>query len=642
MEYCKANGAKIDYSQLKPRLKLDTLNLKEVQTMIIKRKEAKLILDLMDEANKNETKKAKNKEEQFETLDILEKMGLISLNDKLQPTLTFTGLRIATELQSLINTEALASPDEWEEDWRWIGSEVIAMLDAAKKGGRITEVSLNILKERGFATYEKQKGYYIINEAGKEILRIYRDASPMLEISYKLADYIRSIPSGPAYTSNIKINGYYEHLLESMRLIAYSVPHSEVYTFTALGQAVKNALELGGFVKDGHTFSTGIMLELSKMADGEDVSKEAAYRLQTLGYIDSEGNLLPAGEWVLEAYRLWKNESREDIWSLKITQKGSELLSLLIEADKPLGVEELEEKLKKIKPQKFKIKEYNLEEELMILEAFDLVEPAFSPEGKRTYKLTKYGVMAADDRRKKKSAVSSVSVKSITMTRKTFSAPNIEWFTKAKDEGLIGSREPTRSGYMYAFMAENIERKPHINRSMAELFKQIPERGKTTEDILSKANDETEKKLIAEILDTLEAEELIEILPDDNIILTDAGKEMKKALLATPPGFATPLTPDMCRVLIALFDVGVMYESEKKMRVPPKMVKDAIKKSSLSDKAFSDAFMACKQAGYTGLNIITEAGISAIKACKLANPDRSKLKGYSDIYEYKKTSLKEE
>ncbi len=598
--------------------------------MIIKKEQAEILLKLIE-------KKEIDTEKHLETIDILEKSGLVEIGNSSDVSLTFSGLRVATELKSLVEVGHLKAPDEWEDDWRWIGSEIIAMLDASLKGTRVTEVSLKALSERGFVTHDREKNSPVINEAGKEILRIYRDTSPMLEIDHRLAGYIRSIPAGPTYTSSIKINGYYEHLLEAMRLIAYSVPSSEVYSFTALGQAVKNMLELGGYINEGDVLNTGIMLELLNIVDNTETENADPSRLQMLGYIDAEGRLLPAGEWALEAYRLWKDGPRTRIWSIKVPQECVEVLEIFNEPHAALSIKKMEEKLKEKKPQEFKLKEYNLEEKLHMLEAFELVEAEYDEEGNKLFKPSPYGIWVKHDRNIKNSGVSSVSVKAITMTRKTFSAPNVEWFEKAKEEGLIGSREPTKSGYMYAFLAENVERRPYINREMTRLMRYIPKHGKTVKDLIENSSEETKVK---DTLDMLEANGFIEILPDENIILTEAGVHMQHALLAVPSGFSTPLTPDMCRVLLSLFGVAVAYESEKKMRIPGKSMKDAIRISGLSDKAFSDAFMACKQAGYTGTNMITEAGISVIRACEYLN-ERKELKSYSEIYDHKKKTLKE-
>ncbi len=96
----------------------------------------------------------------------------------------------------------------------------------------------------------------------------------------------------------------------------------------------------------------------------------------------------------------------------------------------------------------------------------------------------------------------------------------------------------------------------------------------------------------------------------------------------------------MFRVIKALKEVGSLYETEKKVRILPKKYKEAVRKSGLSDDTFASAFTVCKKAGFVGTNTVNETGLLLLEAVELMNP-RESLEGYTDIYEYKKGTVKE-
>ncbi len=653
--------------------------------MIIKKEHASMLIQLLNEKKKGEHLTVLERENS-ECLRTLERAGLITLDGNLNATLTYSGTDIALQLEKLIKEKKIPAIEEWKDNWKWIGSSVIEMLDCAVKGDNVTNVVLDALKSRGFIEEIRDKKSkrtkYKVNEAGQIILEAYQKTSPLLVISAELADYIRSLPAGPALSSRIPANPYYEHLLEAMRLIAYSIPDSDVYSFTALGQAVKNTLELGGFVSEDYVISPDILISLAELSDGNKISPTALSWLQALGYVDSEGKLLPAGEWALEVFRLWKKDAREDVWSFSIDEEEIEVLEAIdylwkkneenpdiaptfeelrkelvdrkVKEYKRLldkygrKIKDMPEKYRKIAEQFSETKNYvkwfednfNLRIALFSLESFDLIETRETERFSEVFGLTEFGKGVLEDQRVKKREISSTSVKAITMTRKAFSAPNIHWFEKAKNEGLIGSNEPTKSGYFYADLAERIERKPYLTKYESEIFKTIPDRGVTVEDVLSKARSNEERKKLEWALDKLEARHLIDILPDGNIVETEAGKMMDRALSGVTSGFATPITPVMFRVIKALAETGSLFEKEKKIRILPKKYKEAVKKSGLSEETFAEAFNLCKKAGFVGTNTVNETGLLLLEAVIMMNPSES-LEGYADIYEYKKEKAKE-
>lgn len=627
-----------------------------------------------------------------DTVHELDLMGLIRFETPVKLVLTYTGRGLANVLRELyslgpqvtsedenattsniviLEKRGLSKPEEWDPEFRFIGSEIIAMLDAAYRADNVGPLGIKPLMERGLAVKvkdkETKKEFYTLSEQGKAILEIYA-VSPQLIIDSDLANVIRGLPVGPAPSSEIKLSVPNSKLLESMRLIAYSVPNGEVFAFTALGQAVKKTLTLGGF-GEGTVLSLDILRAIADWYDEKKITDIALETLQSLGYIDSDGNLLPAGEWALEVYRLVKDGPRKEIWSFDI-EEGEMMALRAIKAlwekakinkhERPtlenLKKEMIDRRIaqykdllerygRKIKEMPKKYQEiakafedakdlaswyegyFDLRADLHSMEGFELIRSTVDDEGKEVFEITEWGEKVLE---RKVEEVSSDSVKAITITRKTFSSPNIEWFNKAKEKGLVGSFEPTKNGYFFANLAEHIERLPLLTKFEREVFSLIPEKGVTVEEVVNKLKDRYEEDRIRFALEKLEARHLIEILPDGNVIETEAGVLMDKALSGVPTGLGFPVNPLLVRVLMALREVGTLYVKERKVRILPKNIKEALKISGLSKEAFQDALELARAAGFIGETSINEQGLLLLDAVEKMSSKKD-LVSYQEI-----------
>ena len=650
--------------------------------MVIKKEHAILLRKLLED-QEQEKPYTEVAEKDLDTIHELERAGLVRQQTPVRWILTYSGEALANVLKGLYaqgievysekeedvagdivikEQRGLDKPENWPDKYRWIGSETIAMLDAAQKAGQVGPKAEEHLLQRGLAVRiwdrKKKKEYVTLSEVGQTVLNIYKNAHPRLIIDDELADFIRNSASGPTTADRLPTGSHHEHLLEAMRLIAYSVPVSDAYALTALGQAVKKTLEKGGFVK-GTVISEDILWNLARLADGEDVSEEAKAKLQELAFVDDNGELLEAGEWALEVFRLWYDGPREGVWTIAITDGEVEILQTiekLIEKYKETKDEEdspnfenikrimidkqveqykkiLEKYGRKIKdiPEKYrKIAEefekakdlkkwyednFMLREELYSLESFNLIRSVEDENGKEIFELTEFGRKVLEDQKSNTRSISSTAVKSITMTRKIFSAPSIEWINEAKEQNLIGTAEPTKSGMMYAKMAENIDRLPLLTRFEMEIFKNIPARGITEEEVYEKlAKNERDRFLIKWALEKLEARRMIEILPDGNVVETKTGELLDQALSGVPSGISNPVNPIIVRMLKALKEVGTMYVKEKKVRILPGNFKKAQAISGLSEDAFNNAINVARLAGYIGKNSITTSGLLLLEA----------------------------
>ncbi len=661
--------------------------------MVIRKEHALALRHLWNLAQEN--KLAELSEIDEEVREELDFAGLITYPDPLHVKLTYSGVQLAGLLEKLYELKkytvtekvsdkeeheyrGLATPDEWNDEWRWIGSEVIALLDSAYRAGQVGPYGRDVLMERGFARIVRDKAskkeQWQLTEIGKEVLKVYNSITPRIEIDSELADLIRRIPIGPAPSSQLPTGSHEEHLLENMRLIAYSVPKSDIFAFTALGQAVKKALASGGF-GNGIVLSEDLMISLWELVDGKEITEEALITLMELGYIDDSQELLPAGEWLLEAYRLWKEGSRKEVWTFSIEEEEIAVLKTISDLwnkynenprdniptfdhirremiDKKVKeykrlVEQYGRKLKEM-PEKYRQiasrfmeakdmarwydENFDLWAVIYSLESFELIKTEVNKEGKEVFALTEIGKKVLEDQERNTRDISSTGVKAITMCRKTFSAPNKEWFDVAVEEKLIGTSEPTHSGLMYARLAETIVKMPFLTKYGMMIFKAIPEKGVTVDEIYEMFEKEMGRDKVRWVLEKLEARHLIEILPDGNIIETEAGKKMDMALSGVPTSIGFPLNPLIVRLLKALKEVGTLYVKEHKVRILPRNIEKAIKISGLSPETFKKMLKVAELAGWVGKSSITSAGLWLLEAVELMQPKEDLIGLVHEIY----------
>ncbi len=578
----------------------------------------------------------------------------------------------------VLEGRGLPGPGEWPEGWRWLGSEVIAMLEAAERAGRVGPLAVAALLERGLAVRvrerETKKEFVTLSDAGRRVLEIYRAAEPGMEIGAALADAIRKLPLGPAPASELPTPAHDEHRLEAMRLIAYSLPSSDVFAFTALGQAVKMTLETGGW-GDGDVLTADILWALADYSDSGEATEAGLATLQALGYVGSAGELLPAGEWALEALRLWQGGVRREVWSFAIEAEEAEVLEQIAElwrkaaesnpeeaptfevlrramidrkvAEYKALIEKYGRRLNEM-PQKFRLiaekfqtakdlarwydDNFDLREALLSLESFELLETGEDEKGREVFYLTAWGEEVLEDQLVNRRDVSATAVKAVTMTRRSFSAPGYDWWKEAHEQWLVGSAEPTRSGLLYAQLAEQVERLPHLSRYELMVFHAIPARGMSEEEVYAALEKKLDRERIRWVLEKLEARHLIDRLPDGNVVETRAGELLDRALAGVPEGFGNPVNPVIFRLIEALRSVGSLYVKEKRVRILPRNFKEALILSGLPEDVFENALEAARAAGFVGRNSVNEAGLLLIEAARLMNPDED-VSGLVDLEE---------
>ena len=612
----------------------------------------------------------------------LERMNFLRMEKPFNYSLTYWGNILAGILDEMVRKEVIEHPENWDEEFRWLGSEVIMMIETAMKSEDIPgELTLEELKKRGFTEerkIEKKGSFPALNSYAKDIYRVFSNARPRLIVDRELYEYIRRTPSGPAKTSLLPAGGRFPILLESMRLLAFSVPTSDIYSLTALGKEIKSTCEV--IAPSLETLiSEDIMDSLSRAAyEGLDsVSSEEKETLFALALIDHNGYLLPAGEHLLEAYRIWRERSFKPVKTINIEALDAELMKAIQKVwehhnNDPSVVPTVEELVhymfhKPLKEYKHLIKHYGrrlyqdlgyrkkeeimkkfseaktveevfksfyekgnkwqekmkdvIQESLYTLESFNLIHSE-ELNGKKVHFLSEYGAKVLEEMiNKEVRSIPSTAVKAITISNKEFASPNVEWYEKGIETNLLGGGEPTRAGRMYAEMAYQIKRLPHVTRFELQILHKLPEKGFFVQDVYNQF-DETWQEEIEYALNKLEARGYIDILQNEAVVLTEVGKLIKYALSGTPEGIANPITPIAVRVLEALKKVGTLYEKERKVRVLPKNFKEALKLSGLDAETFEKELTVLRVSNLIGKNSINEAGLLILEALERSRREK--------------------
>ncbi len=543
---------------------------------------------------------------------VLELAGILRFELPGSYSLTYTGESLVELIKSL--EDKGIGIDQWEDNFRFVGSEVIAMVDSViRAGGRIPEDFVKPLEERGLAREGR------LTEEGEELWEIYRLARPQLVVDQELAKLIKKLPVGPVRkTGVVDIDDELVKQLEAQRLIAFSMPPADFFTFTGLGQKIKEAVEKGA-QPFPTVVSVDILLAVKRAKESpQDLSENDIVTLQAMAYVDENLELLPAGEALYMAYKLYNEGAMLLTPSIVLTDDDITVLFAVDELwKKNRENPEIEPTPKQIKGYIAKVKPA-LEKEVMkclySLECFGILTSAEGKKGELLYTFTDWGRKVLEDQKRSRREITSPAVKCITATRKEFTAPGADWYEEARREGLVGDFGPTDSGTLYADLAVSIERLPHITDYEMEVLSKISDRNMLYLKEYMEKYPEDGGHRIRKAIEMLDAKGFVEILPTGMVVLTEAGIYLKRALAGVTSGFGNPVTPHLVRVIKAIKEVGTLYEREHKIRVRPDRWKKVERLSGLDPETFSEVVRIARMTKFLGTNSLTQAGYYLLKA----------------------------
>ncbi len=564
--------------------------------MVVMKKHAQAILKLWKEGELIPDESEKETFFQLELSGLTRPVGVDVYG------LTFSGSMIAEVLSNLID-EGLESPESWDESFRWLGSEIISMIRYSKQAQSVTREEISReLEKRGFSKEGRLTSYaYAIDDA-------YLETHPRLLITSKVAEELRKMPPGPGKKSALSIGGDEILRLESMRMIAFSVPKSDVFALTGLGQQIRFALLKGLVVTDELVLDELVLDTVAKAYEGRKLSDSEMESLMERGIMGFSGELLPAADHLYLAWKIFRKGPYLATPAFQISDEEVKVLTtvkkLWEKHETNPEIVPTDSQVKEEMEKEWNLKDYSPKLALMNLEGFGLLKSVSFQRGNKevlVYNFTSHGEEVLKDR-EGKGGISAVAVKSITMTKKEFAAPNLKWYEIAVEEGLISQSSPTKSGVLFSRLSVEAERRPLITKVEAKVLKKIPfTRGVFIDEISL-----SEEERMA--LDMLEAKNLVEILPTDLVVLTKAGQYMKKAIAGVPDGIGTPVTPILVRLLQAIRKVGGLHVKENRIRIKPENWKMIEKEVGVDPETFNDALLLAKNCKYVGKDSLTEAG----------------------------------
>lgn len=593
----------------------------------------------------------------------LELQGLVLLEVPRAYRLSYAGREAVRLLEAMREASLLAALGRLENDRRFLGSDILAALQAAQLNkGRVGPLTAQALSARGLTESAhdtlEERSYLRLNRHGEAWLDFARRYRARLEINGDLADSIHRMH--PGYTGSPGPHMPAEHiaLLEAMDLLTWSVPERSVYALTALGQAVYEALRKGGYATLDAVLDEPTMETLALLVDrgSTALTSEQMEDLQMLGYVELDGTVSAAGQAALRAYSLLQRESSEQLHSFAVTEAESELLATIQQLNNPENnsrmrpdkktlhrvlvdrmvkryqdfegrygrtIRERSARKRQALAQLEHLKDHDewfntywdLEELLVSLESFDLAH-AEVEETKTIYRLTPNGHRILAEQEGSSRDISSTAVKVLTSMATRFRTPADAWVEQAEEEGLIGTAGATRAGRLYAWLAEHAVRVPALTREEAEILQDLPETMTTTTAASNHSSLDEEKQVWA--LEKLEARGMIERLVDGQVVRTEAGQLLAKAVTGARH-LGHPVTPTIVRLLAAIRQVGTLYVKERKVRIQPQQWVEVERLTGLGPQEFKEAVHIARMGQYIGEVHITEAGLDLLAVLEILN-----------------------
>src|SRR5712691_905472 len=131
-----------------------------------------------------------------------------------------------------------------------------------------------------------------------------------------------------------------------------------------------------------------------------------------------------------------------------------------------------------------------------------------------------------------------------------------------------------------------------------------------------------QREELAWALDKLETRGLIERLVDGQIVRTEAGQLLARAV-SDALELAYPVTPGVVRLLSAIDEGGSsLYEKEPKVRLAPQQWAEVERLAGLEAEAFQEAVYVARLGHYIGDANLNEAGLDLLAALTMLQAKR--------------------
>ncbi len=533
----------------------------------------------------------------------LRRAGLISQYG----TLTEAGRLVAEAVEDV--SRELGDPAEWPED-RWVGTDVLQMIEVSERSAHVVEAWVGPLSSRGFLRDGE------LTEAAGKVVDAYSMARPSLYLTSWEASALQAMPPGPTdlreVTSKLESMGFSTAIidsLEAMRLASIGAPDprepSPTFTLTGAGRLVRQAVSGMPLPEGGYAIDPDVVEALLSLARGA-FTQEQEELLVSRGLAHASKLTWP-GRYLLTAVDKLSRPRAEQA-PIGVTAEEVRLLLSIREIwrkhETNPEVTATKERIVGQVAEDWGIEGYDPTSALYTLEALDLITSE-TMGGRLVYRLTEWGEEILKVVGEKPRDVSSVAVKAVLYSLGE-RAPTMGWVRLAKDQGLVASGGITWAGMRFARLSGRIRRKPHVTAFEADVLRRIPEGKSASLDEICSAFEDSRAARVA--IEKLECRGFLDILPNDRVVLTEAGAAAKYALLGVRG--AHPINPVLARILSAAAKHGLDN------------VKEIERETRLDFETINKMRVVIRRFGYYGRTGVTDRGRALLRLIEILESRR--------------------
>lgn len=580
--------------------------------MFVRINHAKILRKLREERNadKLSTSNIVVRREFSRTVMELHIMGLVKISGN-NIIITPAGERIV-EAYEAINIPEDKIPDPW------INSAVIYALELAELTEHVPKLWKDMLEARGLW----DNG---ITKAAVSVLEAYRSARPLIYITPEIAEFLIGLPPGPAPLNELiafRDSGGYGHnvvnALEAIRLLKISPPTLEgsTYILTPVGRKVRRAL-LRTPIYDSVILIDERIVDLMQR---ENLSEAEVSELERM-HLKSGMKTTSMGEELVESYKE-QTKAEDVIVPFSISVEELTVMKIIEEFAKKYPPEEPVPTYNDLKD---KVPGVNLGEILNLLEAKELVKRV-EKRRKDTYELTGTGLEVLSKFRDLNRDITSSAVKSATYTI-VGRPPKTEWVKEGRELGIVFN-DITERGWFLINIAKRVHKKPFLTMYDTNIVHKVPAKGMRIDELARSVAHtlNTDESGVIKAISEAESKGLVDVLPNDVVILTLLGKVIKDVIsMASTDELLKSrisITPTHYNVLLIIKEnIGNLKKlyAQKDMKTlineEVKIIYNNIKKvTSISLEEIKKTLQQLRAYGLLGRTSITEAGELLLKA----------------------------